>query len=143
LFGELRHQRDRFKQLESLATPAVGAGVKLVDRERLNLGLDAGVGLAFEKLEGRPGTTDGALRAGQALTWKSSATSTLTQAASAIWKMDDLGDAFYHLELGLASAVSSRLDLKLAALLDAKSRPATPELEKTDEAFVASLVFRF
>lgn len=117
--------------------------MKLVDRERLNLGLDAGVGLAFEKLEGRPGTTDGALRAGQALTWKSSATSTLTQAASAIWKMDDLGDAFYHLELGLASAVSSRLDLKLAALLDAKSRPATPELEKTDEAFVASLVFRF
>jgi putative salt-induced outer membrane protein len=143
LVGEVRYQRDRFKQLQSLVTPSIGAGYKLVDLERLSLGLDGGVGLAFEKLEGRAGTVDGALRAGQAFSWKITNTSTLTQAASAIWKMEDLADAFYHVELGLASSISSRLDVKLAGVVDAKSKPASPTLETTDEAFLASVVFHF
>lgn len=143
LFGEGRHQRDRFKQLEHLITPIVGAGVKLVDRKAVTVAVDTGVGLALEKLEGQEATTDGALRAGQSLAWKFSDTATLTQLAFALWKMDDFSDAFYHLEAGLASSLNQRLELKLAGIVDVKNRPAQPTIEKTDRALLASLVFKF
>jgi putative salt-induced outer membrane protein len=143
LFGEVRYQRDRFKRLDSLITPMVGLGYKLVNDKRLALDVDAGLGLAFETLEGRDRTTDGALHAGQALAWQISANSKLIQAANALWKMDDFADAFYHLELGLASSINSRLELKVAALADVKNKPADPTIQKTDKALLASLVFKF
>ena len=143
LFGEVRYQRDRFKLLDSLIAPTVGAGYKLLDGARVGLGVDAGIGLALEKLEGQDRTTDGALHAGEALSWKISDNSRFTQAASALWKIDDFADAFYHLEAGLASSINSRLELKLAGLVDVKNKPATLAIQKTDKALLASLVFKF
>jgi hypothetical protein len=104
--------------------------------------VDAGVGLAIEKLAEQESTTDGALRAGQTLVWRLSDTASLTQVALALWKMDDLDDAFYHLEAGLASSINQRLELKLAGLVDVKNRPARPTIAKTDKALLASLVFK-
>jgi putative salt-induced outer membrane protein len=143
LFGEVRYQRDQFKELESLISPSIGAGYKLVDQERLTLSVDAGVGLAFERLTGQDGTTDGALRAGESLAWKISDNSSLSQAATALWKMDDFEDAFYHLDAGLVSSINSKLELKLAGVVDVKNKPARPTLEKTDLALLASIVFKF
>jgi putative salt-induced outer membrane protein YdiY len=143
LFADGRFQRDRFKDLQYLITPTVGAGLKLVDRKDLALAVDAGVGLALEKLDERDGTTDGALRAGQTLTWRLSDTASLTQLASALWKMDDFDDAFYHVEAGLVTSVNQRLELKLAALVDVKNKPASAAIVKTDKALLASLVFKF
>jgi putative salt-induced outer membrane protein len=143
LFGEVRFQRDRFKLLESLVTPTIGAGYRLLDDDRVRLAVDAGVGLALEKLEGRDGTTDGALKAGEAFAWKISDNSRLTQAASALWKVDDFADAFYHLEAGLASSINSRLELKTAGIVDVKNKPAAPTILKTDKALLVALVFKF
>jgi hypothetical protein len=39
--------------------------------------------------------------------------------------------------------VSRRLDLKVAGLIDVKNRPASPTLEKADEALLIALVFKF
>jgi putative salt-induced outer membrane protein len=142
-FGEVRYQRDEFKKLDSLIAPTVGAGYRLVDGKKVTLGVDAGIGLAFETLEGQEGTTDGALRAGQAFTWQISTNSKLTQAATALWKIDDFADAFYHLEAGLASSINSRLELKVAGLVDVKNKPADFTIEKTDTALLASIVFKF
>jgi len=143
LYGEVRYQRDEFKRLDSLITPAVGAGYKLVDGKKVTLGVDAGLGLAFETLEGQEGTTDGALQAGQAFTWQISTNSKLTQAARALRKFDDFADAFYHLEAGIASSINSRLELKVAGLVDVKNKPADATIEKTDTALLASVVFKF
>jgi putative salt-induced outer membrane protein YdiY len=143
LFGEGRYQRDRFKQLDYLITPIVGAGLKLVDRPRVKAAVDAGVGLAFEKLEARDVTTDGALRAGESIAWKISETASLTHLGSAIWKMDDFSDAFYHLDTALAASVSQRLELRLAGVIDVKNKPADPALDKTDKAVLASIAFKF
>jgi putative salt-induced outer membrane protein len=143
LFGEGRYQRDRFKQLDYLITPIVGAGLKVVDRPRVKAAVDAGVGLAFEKLEARDATTDGALRAGESITWKISDTATFTHLGNAIWKMDDFGDAFYHLDTGLAASVSQRLELRLAGVIDVKNKPADPSLDKTDKAVLATIAFKF
>jgi putative salt-induced outer membrane protein YdiY len=143
LFGEGRYQRDRFKQLDYLITPIVGAGLKLVDGPRVKAAVDAGIGLAFEKLEARDATTDGALRAGESIAWKISETATLTHLASAVFKMDDFGDAFYHLDTGLAASVSQRLALRIAGVIDVKNKPADPSLKKTDTALLASIAFKF
>jgi len=141
-FGETRFQRDRFKQLASLVTPSVGAGYKLVDRETLTVSADAGAGFAFEKLEDQDATTSGALRAGQTLAWKVSPSATVIQVAAAVWKTDELADAFYHLEVALTTSVARRLELKVSAISDIKNRPATPALQKRDDAFLAALVFK-
>jgi putative salt-induced outer membrane protein YdiY len=143
LFGEVRYQRDRFKLLDSLIAPTVGAGYKLIDDKRVALGVDAGLGLAIESLEGRERTTDGALHAGEGLSWAISDNSKLIQAATALWKIDDFADAFYHLEAGLASSINSRLELKVAGLVDVKNKPAAATIQKTDKALLASLVFKF
>jgi putative salt-induced outer membrane protein len=143
LFGEGRYQRDRFKQLDYLITPIVGAGLKLVDGARVKAAVDAGLGLAFEKLDERDGTTDGAVRAGESVTWKISDTATFSHLGSAIWKMDDFGDAFYHLDTGLAASINQRLELRLSGVIDVKSKPADPALDKMDKAVLASVAFKF
>jgi putative salt-induced outer membrane protein len=143
LYGEVRYQQDEFKKLDSLIAPTVGAGYKVVDSPKVKLGFDAGLGLAFETLEGQEGTTDGALHAGQGFVWQISTNSKLTQAATALWKIDDFADAFYHLEAGLASSINSRLELKVAGLVDVKNKPADFTIEKTDTALLASIVFKF
>lgn len=142
-FGEVRYERDKFKLLDSLVSPIVGVGYKLVDQANLVAGVDAGVGLSFESLEDRDTTTSGAVRAGESLAWKISPTSTLSEAARALWKTNDFGDAFYHLEVGLASSINQRLELKLGGVVDVKNKPADLALEKTDEALLASIVFKF
>jgi putative salt-induced outer membrane protein len=142
LFAEGRLERDRFKDLQYLLSPTAGVGYRLVDRKDVVLSVDAGAGFAFEKLEAQDGTSSGALRAGQSLTWHLSDTARVTQLSRALWKTDDLDDAFYHLEAGIATSVNQRLELKLGVLVDVKNKPAVPGLEKTDRALLASLVFK-
>jgi putative salt-induced outer membrane protein YdiY len=143
LFADARYERDRFKLLDYLISPNVGFGYKFVNQPRLVVSADAGVGLAFEKLETTGTSTSGALRAGQSLTWKISDNSTLIELTRALWKMNDFADAFYHFEAGLASSINQRLELKLGALVDVKNKPASPILEKTDKILLASIVFKF
>jgi putative salt-induced outer membrane protein len=142
LFAEARVDRDRFKQLLYLASPSAGVGYKLVDRPRATLGVDAGVGLAFEKLSAREGTSSGALRASESLILKVTDNTQITETARALWKTDDFADAFYHLEAGLANSISQRLELKVGLLMDVKNKPAAAGLEKTDKALLASLVLK-
>jgi putative salt-induced outer membrane protein YdiY len=143
VFAESRYQRDRFKALSYLISPALGAGLKLVTTDRLALSADTGVGLAFEKLHDRDATTSGALRSGETLAIKLSPSATFNQMAAALWKMSDFGDAFYHLEAGLTLSIVRRAELKLQALTDWKTRPARPGLEKRDDALMTAVVFKF
>lgn len=143
LFGEIGFQRDRLKELDRLLSPVVGAGYRLVNRPSLTVDLDGGLGLAIEKLTGQDGTTDGALRSGQSLTWKLSPTATVTEKATALWKLGDFGDAYYHVEAALTTAIARRLELKLAYITDVKNRPADPTLRKRDTSLVVAVVYRF
>jgi putative salt-induced outer membrane protein len=142
LFADGRYERDRFKELSYLLSPAAGIGYTIAEGEPFALSVDAGVGFVVEKLFDQESTTSGALRAGQTLTWRLSPNARFTQLSRALWKTSDLSDAFYHLEAGLSSSISQRLEMKLGAVLDVKNEPASPELEKTDTAVLASLVFK-
>ena len=142
LFAETRVFRDVLKGIRYLVSPIAGAGVKLVDRERAQLALDAGIGGQFEKDDGRPRSSDGALQAGQLLSVKLSPNATLTERTAALWKLGDFGDALYRGELSLAASLARRFELKLSFLDDYKTRPANPLLEKNDASIVAALVFK-
>jgi putative salt-induced outer membrane protein len=142
LFAEGRYERDRFKELSYLLSPVAGVGYKLADGPRLAFSLDAGAGFAFEKLTARESTSSGAVRAGQSFTWQLSDNARLTESTRALWKTGDWDDAFYHLEAGLATSINQRLELKLGVLVDVKNKPASPDIEKTDKALLASLVFK-
>jgi len=142
VFFEARAERDRFKQLQYLVSPSVGIGYKLVDRPQAVLSIDAGFGFAREKLEARPASGSGALRATQSLMLKISDGTQVTQLVRALWKTDDLEDAFFHFEAGIADSISQRLEIKLGLLVDVKNKPALPTLEKSDKALLASLVVK-
>jgi len=143
VFGELSFLRDEVALLDSLLAPAAGAGYKVVKTDAMTLDLSAGFGGAFEKYAGRAATSSGAFLAGEAFAWKISPSVSLTQKATGLWKANDTGDAYYHFEAGLTTSLSKVLELKLAYLVDHKTRPALPTLDKTDTAFIAAVVAKF
>jgi putative salt-induced outer membrane protein len=142
VFGELGYQRDEFKDLSYLIAPLAGVGYKLVERERVVLALDAGLGGAFEKYFERGSTRSGALKAGQGVSWKISESAAFEQGFSGLWKMEDLGDSTYHIGAGVTTSIAKRLELKLAYNWDYKSRPPTASIRKGDNSFLAAVVFK-
>jgi putative salt-induced outer membrane protein YdiY len=142
VFGQLGYLRDRFKELDYLLAPVAGLGVRVVDRPNLLLSVDGGAGGAFEKLEDQDSTTNLALQATQRLEWQLTPGSRFLQKSGGLWKADDLEDAYYRLELGIATTITKGLELKVAFIDDYKARPARPELEKNDTSFLASILFK-
>lgn len=143
VYGEVSYLSDAIAEVDYLISPTVGAGYKVIATDTVTLEASAGFGGAFEKYEGQDATSSGAWRAGEAFSWKISPAVSLTQKATALWKSNDTGDAYYHFDVGLTTSLSKILELKLAYLLDHKTRPAVPTLEKTDTAFIAALVAKF
>jgi putative salt-induced outer membrane protein YdiY len=143
VYGEVAYLSDAIAQVDYLVSPTAGAGYRLVKTDVVTLEASAGVGAALEKYEGQDSTSSGAWRAGESFAWKISPAVALTQKASGLWKMDDTGDAYYHFDVGLTTSLSKVLELKLTYLLDHKTRPALPTLEKTDTSFLAALVAKF
>lgn len=142
-YGEIGFLHDKVARLDYLWSPGAGIGYRIVKTDTVKLEASAGFGGAIEKYEGRESTSGGAYRAGMSFEWKVSPAVGLTQKATGLWKSDDTGDAYYHLDLGLTTSLSKLLELKLAYLLDHKTRPALPTLEKTDTAFIAAVVAKF
>ena len=143
VYGEVGYLRDKVARLSYLISPIAGAGYKVVKTDTMTFDVFGGIGGAFEKLEGHDSTSSGAFRAGEAFTWKISPTVTLGQNGSGLWKANDTGDAFLHFDVSLATSLSKLLELKLAYLVDHKTRPAFADLDKTDTAFLATVVAKF
>lgn len=141
-FGLVGYLRDRFKGVVYLVSPLVGAGWKVVAEKELELAFDAGVGGFFEKLSGRVHSSSGAFSAGQHFTWALSPTAKLVQNATGLWKLRDTGDALYHLDVGLALAVTKRVEVKLSFVDDYKTRPPSPEVKKNDTALLATVLLK-
>jgi putative salt-induced outer membrane protein YdiY len=140
-YGEVRYQRDVFKDVDYLITPTLGVGYRFVDREDLKFAVDAGLGFAFEKLRGQDATTSGAVNAGESLRWKLSSSASFVHAARAVWKTDDFGDAYYHFDAGILASLARRFDLKLSFVDEYKTRPPADK-KKNDTAVLATIVFK-
>lgn len=142
-FADAHFLRDRFKEIDYLVTPTVGVGRHLIKEKNLDLAVEGGVGMVVEKDAGLTRQTSGALTAKQLLTWKFSPTATLGESAAALWKTNHFGDALYHFEASLASDLTAKSQLKLAALDDYKTRPPAPGIKKNDISIIAAVVMKF
>lgn len=140
-FGEVRFQRDLFKDVDHLISPTAGVGYRLADSDDLKISVDGGVGLAFEKLAGLEATTSGAVNAGDSLSWKLSGSASIVHTARGLWKMDDFGDAYYHFDVGILTSLAGHFDLKLTFADDYKTKPPADK-KKNDTAVLATLVFK-
>jgi len=142
-YAAVSYLSDKIAQLDSLVAPAAGVGYKVVKTDTVNLDFSAGLGGAFETYTGQDSTSSGAYLAGESFGWKISPSVSLTQKAAGLWKSNDTADAYYHFEAGFTTSLAKILELKLAYLLDHKTRPAVATLEKTDAAFIVALVAKF
>lgn len=140
--AEARYYRDDFKSIEYLVSPLAGIGVNVVDRENTKLSVDVSAGGQFEKDTGRESTSDGALSASQRLAAKISHNASVAERASALWKMNDFGDALYRFEISLSASISKRMEMKISFRDDYKTRPPSPTLKKNDTAVLAAIVFK-
>lgn len=142
-FADAHFLRDRFKEIDYLLTPAVGAGRHLIKNANLDVSAEGGIGLALEKDRGLNKTTSGALQAKQNLSWKFSPTATVGETAAALWKMNHFADALYHLEGSLAGDLTAHSQLKVSLLDDYKTRPPAPGIKKNDVSLIAAIVMKF
>jgi len=142
-FADAHFLRDKFKEIDYLVTPSVGAGHHLIKNATLDVAAEGGLGFVVEKDAGLSRETSGAVNAKQLLTWKFSPTATLGETAAGLWKTRDFGDALYHLEASLASNLTTKSQLKLSALDDYKTRPPRAGIKKNDMSLIAAIVMKF
>ena len=143
LFGATQYLRDSFKSIDYLVSPTVGITRLLVKDDRTELGVDAGVGLVWEKKPGLELQTDGAVGAGQQFTRKLTSTTELKEKAAGLWKMDDFEDALYTFGVGLAASITAATQMKVEFLDTYKARPPLPGVDKNDIAVLVSFVYKF
>lgn len=143
LFGQVQYLRDEFKQIDYLVSPTAGLSHLLIKNDRSELGVDAGLGMVWEKNPGFEVKTDGAVVAGQNYRFNITSNSTFTQRVSALWKMDDFDDALYIFGAGLAANITTRTQIKFELLNTFKNKPPSPDVQKNDIAMLLSFVYKY
>jgi putative salt-induced outer membrane protein YdiY len=142
LFGQTQYLRDSFKAIDYLVSPTFGVKRILFKNTRTELGVDGAVGVVWEQNPGLELETDGAVVADQQLAHKLTATTDFRQKVSALWKMDDVGDALYTFTTGMAATVTTATQLKVEFLDSYKTRPPL-NVQKNDLALLVSFVYKF
>ena len=142
VFGQNLYLRDKFKRISYLDALTVGLGYKIVDTPETKFDVDGGLGGVWEKNIGASLEKSGAITAGERLQQKLSATATLTQSVTGLWKTSDTSDALYTFGVGVAVAVSGRTQLKFEVLDVFKNKPPTATVKKNDIATVVAIVFK-
>ena len=142
VFGQNAYLRDEFKEIDYLLAPAAGVGMKLFDTLQTKLTVDAGIGGVWEKNPGIDVRSSGAVTAGEKLTQTLTATTTVTQSVTALWKTKDWNDSLYTFGAGVAAAISARTQLKVEMLDTYKNLPPLPTIKKNDVALLMALVYK-
>jgi putative salt-induced outer membrane protein YdiY len=142
LFGQTQYLRDSFKSIEYLVSPTVGLKRILLKTVRTELAIDGAVGIVWEQNPGLELQTDGAVVGSQQLAHKLTATTDFREKVSALWKMDDFGDALYTFTTGVAAAVTTATQIKVEFLDSYKSQPPIG-VQKNDIALLVSFVYKF
>ncbi len=137
-----QYLRDQFKEIGYLVSPTIGLGIRPVDSDDTTLSMDAGVGGVWEKDTGGPVNASGAVTVSQKLSQAVSATTTLTQSFSGLWKTQDLHDSLYTLGVSLAATISARTQLKVEGLTTFKNKPPRPDLKRNDVSALFAIVFK-
>jgi hypothetical protein len=105
--------------------------------------VDASAGVVLEKNPGTDVKTDGAVTAGENVTYRLTPTAEITQRSTALWKTNDFDDSLFIFGLALATKVTAQTQLKAELLDTYKNKPPTVEVGKNDVAVLLSFVYRY
>ena len=142
VFGQNQFLRDRFKSIDYLVAPAGGIGYNVIDTPETKMGFDAGLGGVWEKNAGVSVVASGSVTLGEKLARTLTATTSLTQVYSGLWKTTDFGDALHVLSLGLSATMSTRTQLKVELLDTYKNEPPLVTVQKNDVAVLVAVVYK-
>ncbi|HSK10858.1 MAG TPA: DUF481 domain-containing protein [Vicinamibacterales bacterium] len=142
LFGQARYLRDRFKGIDFMLAPSTGIGYDLFDTNGSSLGVMGGIGGVWEEDRERGLRSSGSITFDQKLVYKVSTSARITESISGLWKTDDITDALYTLNAGLAAGISARAQLKMELLLTYKNRPSGATVNKNDTALIMGVVYK-
>jgi len=142
LFGQARYLRDRFKRIDYVVAPAVGVGYKVIQDNGTSLGVSGGVGGVWERDRAAGLSNSVSVTFDEKLAYQVTSNATITQSFVALWKTEDVTDALYTLNAGLAAGISARAQLKVEVLSTYKNRPTGPALRKNDAAILMSVVYK-
>ncbi|MGE3957620.1 MAG: YdiY family protein [Vicinamibacterales bacterium] len=140
-FGQVQFLQDQFKNIDYLVAPAAGLGYRLVDAARTRLLVDGGLGGVWEKPMLGDVRSSGAVTLGEKFTHQISASATISQSVTALYKTRDFGDALYTFGASLTAAVTPRTQLKVE-VLDIYKSLVIPGIEKNDVALIVGMVFK-
>jgi putative salt-induced outer membrane protein YdiY len=143
VFGQFDYFRDTFKLIDYLVAPTGGIGFKVVNTEATKFSVDTGAGVAWEKNPGLDVKTSGAIVAGEKLTHQLTSTASIKHATTALWKTDDFADGLYTFSIGLATRISTHMQLSIDFLDVFKNRPPTSATQKNDTALVTAIAAKF
>lgn len=142
VFGQNQYLKDEFKNIDYLLAPTGGVGVKIFDTMQTKLAVDAGGGGVWEKNPGFEVRSSGAVVASEKLQQTLTATTTLTQSVSALWKTKEWDDSLYVFGVGVAATISARTQLKVEVLDTYKNLPPLPTIKKNDVAVLMAIVYK-
>ena len=142
VFGQNQYLRDQFKDIDYLIAPTGGIGYKLIDTALTKLAVDGALGAVWEKNPGADVHASGAIVLGEKLLQNITATTTITQAISALWKTSDFDDSLVTFGIGLAAAMSTRTQLKVELLDTYKNKPPSADIQKNDVAILMAIVYK-
>jgi putative salt-induced outer membrane protein YdiY len=142
VFGLNQFLKDEFKNIDYLVAPTAGVGYRLFDTIATKLSVDGSAGVVWEKNPGFEVASSGALTLGEKLTQTVTATTTITQSVTGLWKTKNFDDALYTFGVGVAAAMSTRTQLKIELLDTYKNLPPLPTVQKNDVALLMSIVYK-
>lgn len=142
VFGQNQFLRDEFKSIDYLIAPNGGIGYRLIDTAITKLVADGGFGVVWEKNPGFDVDASAALTTGEKLSHILTATTTLTQSFTGLWKTEDFEDALFTFSAGAAVAISARTQLKVEFLDTFKNKPPTPDIQKNDVALLMAFAYK-
>ena len=142
VFGQNQYLRDEFKSIDYLIAPNGGIGYRLIDTTPTKLVVDGGFGIVWEKNPGFDVDASPALTTGEKFSHILTATTTITQSFTGLWKTEDFEDALFTFGAGVAVAISSRTQLKVEYLDTFKNKPPTQDIQKNDVALLMAFAYK-
>ncbi|MBN1938015.1 MAG: DUF481 domain-containing protein [Candidatus Aminicenantes bacterium] len=139
-FFEVQAARDRFKNYASRILPAVGAGYKVFDGEKVAFGIDVGLTRILTRYyDSKLIGAETALKFGERLVWKVGEASEFNQVVEIVPEFGFPGRYSLRLEANLVAPLDGLWAVKLTVIDAYNSRPVGPGIRKNDMAFIASM----
>ncbi len=106
------------------------------------MAIDFGLGGVWEKNAGVQVAASGSLTLGETLAQALTATTSLTQSFSGLWKTSDFGDSLHVFSVGVSATMSTRTQLKVELLDTYKNEPPLVTVQKNDVAVLVTVVYK-